>query len=190
MHPPNDDYLRFIDAAIRATITDGREAGALALAPIAYPPHSIQKQPTITPEKAAALFRRDRFCCRYCGRQTIPTHILALLSSLYPETFPYHPNWKGGLTHPAVITRSPVIDHVDPVALGGSSTANDNLVTVCWPCNRSKADLTLEQLGWPPPRPVPDTDWDGLCSLYRPLWEAAERPEAGGHRRWLAALGC
>ena len=115
---------------------------------------------------------------------------MALLGVLYPDTFPFHPNWKGGVTHPAVITRSAVIDHVDPGAWGGDWNAETNLVTACWPCNTSKADLSLDQLGWPAPRAIPDTDWDGLIALYRRLWIAAGSPEVGGHRRWLLALGC
>jgi hypothetical protein len=30
--------------------------------------------------------------------------------------------------------------------------------------------------------------WDGLVSLYRPLWEAAERPGAGNQQGWLHAF--
>lgn len=65
---------------------------------------------------------------------------MALLGILYPESFPYHPNWKAGLTHPAAITRSSVVDHVLPGAWGGDWNDDENLVTACWPCNGSKAD--------------------------------------------------
>lgn len=171
-------------------VEQGVAAGAAALEPIAYPPRPIARRPTFPLATVAAILKRDRFCCRYCGRKTIPTPIMALLGVLYPQSFPFHPNWKGGVTHPAVITRSPVIDHVSPGAWGGDWNASDNLVTACWPCNAVKADLSLDQLGWPPPRRIPDTEWDGLTSLYRRLWVATGSPEVGDHRRWLVALGC
>lgn len=38
-------------------------------------------------------------------------------------------------------------DHVVPVAKGGSS-GESNFVTACRPCNRTKRDKSLEQLGW------------------------------------------
>ena len=173
MHPPNDDYVPPIEAAVRALVDGERVAGERALQPIAYPPRSFLPRPAIRAPKAALIIKRDHFCCRYCGRKTIATPIMVLLGSLYPASFPYHPDWKAGLTHPAAITRSPVVDHLVPGAWGGDWTDDENLVTACWPCNSSKADLTLEQLGWPPIKPIPDTDWDGLISLYRRLWIVA-----------------
>lgn len=105
----------------------------------------------------AEIYVRDGFRCRYCGRRTIPTVILELLGGIYPEVFPFHRHWKGGRTHPAIISRSPVIDHVVPGSQGGDWGAKENLVTACWPCNAVKGDLSLEQLGWTL-RPIPGTD--------------------------------
>ncbi len=189
MNPPVDDYPTYIEAAIRAVLSEGIASGAAALEPIAYPPQIISRRPGVPLATAARVFKRDHFSCRYCARKTIPTPIMALLGRLYPLSFPYHPNWKGGVTHPAVITRSPVVDHMNPGAWGGDWNADENLVTACWPCNASKADLSLEQLGWPPPLSIPDTDWDGLTGLYRQLWDAAGGPAGGAHLRWLGAFG-
>jgi hypothetical protein len=36
---------------------------------------------------------------------------------------------------------------------------------------------------------VPDTTWDGLTHLYGEFWQAAGRPQARYHLRWIAALG-
>ena len=190
MNPPVDDYPTYIEAAILALVSEGIAAGAAALEPIAYPPQVIARRPSVQLATAARLFKRDRFTCRYCARKTIPTPIMALLGGFYPQSFPYHPNWKGGVTHPAIITRSSVIDHVNPGAWGGDWNADENLVTACWPCNAAKSDLSLEQLDWPPPLPIPDTDWDGPTGVYRQLWDAAGGPAAGGHLRWMAAFGC
>ena len=38
----------------------------------------------------AKIYVRDRFTCGYCGRWTIPTQILRLVSHAFPEQFPYH----------------------------------------------------------------------------------------------------
>jgi HNH endonuclease len=131
---------------------------------------------------------RDGFTCRYCGGKTIPTPIMELLSGFYPQEFPYHRNWKAGLTHPAVIVRSTVIDHLDPRAWGGEWIAEGNLVTACWPCNVRKGDLSLKQLGWKL-MPIARDDWDGLTRYWRPMWERAGRINPAKHNAWLRAFG-
>lgn len=72
----------------------------MALESIAYPPRAIARRPSVPLATAARIYSRDHFCCRYCARRTIPTPIMALLGTLYPESFPFHRNWKGGATHP------------------------------------------------------------------------------------------
>jgi len=111
-----------------------------------------------------------------------------LLGELYPDLFPFHPNWKGGVTHPAVIARSTIIDHVVPGAMGGSRRDPDNLVTACWPCNAIKSDYELDQLGWQLQPITTDDGWDGLTSYYRALWERAGQPKPAFHEAWLEAL--
>lgn len=169
---------------VRCLLEDGREAALRELAPIAYPPREVPRRPSLSPSGRLAIYRRDGWLCRYCGARTIFTPVMALLGLLFPDDFPYHPNWKNGMTHPAIIARSAVIDHVWPGSLGGSWTDAENLATACWPCNERKGDLTLGQLGWKI-RPVPgETGWDGLIGCYRSLWEAAGCPK-GGHASWI-----
>ena len=48
----------------------------------------------------------------------------------------------GGKFHPSVLT----LDHVIPKSKGGRNTF-ENLVSCCSPCNRRKADKTLEESG-------------------------------------------
>ena len=168
MRPQNDDYPEHIERAIKATIADGLEAGAEALAPIAFTPFDVPSRSAIRTKTRCAVFRRDGFRCRYCGGEVIPTPIMELVAGLYHHLFPWvSDGWPGGKTHPAFILRSPFIDHVDPHAWGGP---NDlcNLVTACNPCNAIKADLTLQQLNWEL-REIPKPDgWDGLVSYYQP----------------------
>jgi 5-methylcytosine-specific restriction endonuclease McrA len=134
----------------------------------------------VRPELQAGIFIRDSFLCSYCRARTVPLPILELTglrltrSELMPETF-------------LLITTS--CSHIKPVTRGGSS-ARDNLATACWRCDATKADSVLEDLRWPKPRlgPHKDEEWRGLTEIYRPLWEAAGRPEPRRHERWLQAL--
>ena len=187
--PPEDDYPRTIERVIVAVLDQGVGAGAAELEPIAYTRREIAKRPGLSRTLQAEIYRRDRFCCRYCGGELIPAPIMELLGDLYPDSFPFHPNWKGGQTHPAVLSRSPVVDHVAPGGRGADWLSRENLVTACWPCNGRKADFTLEQLEWAL-RPIPDTTWDGLTHYYAALWRAAGKPKPTYHVSWLLALGC
>ena len=187
MRPQTDDFPDHLEATLRAPVNEGRAAGATALLPIAYPRRDIPKRPTLSRALRCEVFRRDRFYCGYCGGKTILEPLMALIGAIYPDLFPWDAHWRGGITHPAVISRSAVVDHVEPVATGGSSGV-ENLVTACWPCNAIKADLSLEQLGWEL-RPVPKNEWDGLTRFYRDVWKAAGQPNPAYHLGWMADLG-
>jgi len=149
MIPPQDDYPAQIQRVISRFLEAGREAAEEELRPVAYPPRALPPRHTLPIPERLAVFQRDGWLCRYCGGQTVLTQVMALLGSLFPDQFPYHPNWKSGATHPAIISRSAAVDHVYPGSLGGSWTDPDNLATACWLCNMRKADLTLEQLSKP-----------------------------------------
>jgi hypothetical protein len=188
--PPADEFPDHLEHAIRAFLDDGPAAGAKALEPIRYEPPPIAPRPALSRLLQGQIFRRDRFHCRYCGGRVIPTPIMELIGGLYPDCFPYHRNWKGGQTHPAVIARSAVIDHLIPGSLGGPWTDPDNLLAACWPCNCRKSDLSMEQLGWKLRGIDESDDWDGLTRYYRRLWEAAGRPKPSVHTAWMRSLGC
>lgn len=129
---------------------------------------------------------RDRFTCRYCGRQTILLPVLSLISSRLPQIVPCHPNWKMAETHIAFWRDAAACDHVIPMARGGTS-GEENLVTACWMCNSMKGGWLLEELGWSI-LPITDRDWDGLSSAYPALCELLPEGQRILHRRWLRAL--
>lgn len=186
--PQTDDYANQLQEVVDALVSSGRAAGANKLAPIAYPRREVKARSEPSESLIAEIYKRDRFCCRYCGCRVIPTQVMRLVSDIFPDEFPYHPNWKGGQSHPAIASRSASLDHVLPWSLGGTNN-EENLVCACWICNRVKGDLTLQQLGWDL-RPIPvDSGWDGLTSYYRALWEFAGSPTAGGHPLWLRLFG-
>jgi hypothetical protein len=185
---PEDDYLAVLGEVIDAVLADGPDAGREVLAPIAWRRREIATRPALRRTLIGEVFRRDHFTCRYCGAELIPTPIMQLIAGLYPDLFPYHPNWKGGETHPAILSRSPVVDHVVPGSAGGEWLDDANLVTACWPCNARKSDFTLEQLGWQVLEVDPGATWDGLTYRYLDLWQAAGEPRPEHHKGWIAAL--
>ena len=122
--------------------------------------------------KMLEVFYRDNFTCRYCGRKTVFSGLLRIISHLFPEEFPYHPNWKMDKTHPVFWKLSTSCDHIVPRARGGSDDI-ENLVTCCYMCNTIKANWTLEELRWTLLEPSKD-EWDGLTGLFVKLIEATE----------------
>jgi 5-methylcytosine-specific restriction endonuclease McrA len=110
---------------------------------------------------------------------------MRLVSHLFPEQFPYHPNWKAAVTHPAVAARSPSLDHIEAIAHGGAALDTANFATACWPCNSKKGDLSLSALGWSMVSPA-EAHWYGLADLYPALWKAAGEPKlATQDKQWL-----
>jgi 5-methylcytosine-specific restriction endonuclease McrA len=148
VRPQEDSYPEVVEHVLSAICRDGADAGAETLASIAYPPRDLPPRPALPRRVAVDIFRRDRFRCRYCDGRTILQPISRLLGSDYSDAYPWHLNWKAGRTHPAIIARTTVVDHVIPGTQCGDWTDPRNMVTACWPCNSIKADPTLDQLGW------------------------------------------
>ena len=187
MRPQTDDYPDHIEPAVAAAAEGRIEEGARLLQPIASPPLELPKRKPLSRELMVLVFRRDSFCCKYCRGKTILTPVMELLGGLYPELFPFQSaGWKAGITHPAIISRSPAVDHVLPAAWGGSNDL-ENLVTACTPCNSIKSDMSLEQIGWEVVE-VAHPGWDGLSRYYESLWKAAGRSKPEYHSAWLRLL--
>lgn len=132
----------------------------------------------------AAVFRRDGWRCRYCGRRLVVSGVLELIGILYPEEFPFPShNMAHSSTHPAAIRVYPNVDHVDARA---ESVGDDlrNLIGACTPCNELKSD----NLGWVAVEQDLD-QWDGLTNSYRPLLQLVGVPVPPFHRQWMRALG-
>jgi hypothetical protein len=92
---------------------------------------------------------------------------MRLIATLFPDAFPYHPNWRAGRTHRAIAARSPAIDHVGARLarrqFGGSESRHRVL-----PLQPIRADFGLDQLGWEM-QVIPATAWDGLTRYYADL---------------------
>ncbi len=133
------------------------------------------------------VFIRDGFVDRYTGERLVFPPVLRILSHALPERFPYHPNWKTQVTHPAYWELGATIDHRVPVTRGGVDEPS-NWLTTSMARNSAKMNWTVEEVGW---RVWPAGDfgqWDGLirwCLQY-----ANTHPEMlrnNGLRHWLQA---
>jgi 5-methylcytosine-specific restriction endonuclease McrA len=202
--PPDDRYPEVLQTAIRGFWSGGRASGAAALEPIAgelwrlrvararlvgEPAAGVAKAAAgsrrFTPARAGATFRRDHFHCRYCGGRVIPVALMSLLSHLYPDELPYVPTYKD--VHPMYWTRGAEADHIEPGSKGGDWEVPGNHATACVRCNTAKSDHRLEEIGWKIEE-APASDWDGLTSWYRPLWERTGEPNPRYHLGWIRAL--
>jgi hypothetical protein len=112
------------------------------------------------------IFDRDGFIDRYSGRRLVFPGTLRLLSEYFKEEFPYHANWKTGVSHLAYYELYPTIDHVSPVT--GDNGTNDlsNLVTTSQLLNSAKAHFTLSELGWKLHASGKIDEWDGLTEWF------------------------
>ncbi len=204
MSAVHDMVVSSLEEAVQATLAGRRVEAEKALTGIVVSRPSLDtstllrqpaeahlaKRKSVSPATQLLIYRRDNFTCRYCGRQTLFTPLVRLLSSLYPATFPYHKNWKLGACHLLYWTHTVSLEHVIPVAAGGTNEPN-NLVTTCYWCNDWKTHWTLEQLGWTL-HPSTTTSWDGLSQHYSALYEMSRQvrgttaePYFG---QWLRAL--
>ena len=53
------------------------------------------------PLESSRVFMRDGFLDRYTGERLVFPPVLRVISIALPADFPYHPNWKTDVTHPA-----------------------------------------------------------------------------------------
>jgi len=156
-------------------LSSGDSVSAAEILRTAFPP-----PPASTPRSSWSLARltkifvRDGFTDQYFGEPLIFPGTLRALSVLMPELFPYHRNWKQSLTHPAYWSHYPTIDHVVPVARGGTDDES-NVVTTSMLRNAAKSNWLLSELGWPTiSAPLLDS-WDGLLPWFCREYEQNEK---------------
>lgn len=127
------------------------------------------------------VWMADGFRCRYTGDLLVFPGYLTLLSAVWPETFPGHPNWKTDAAHDAYWTHSASLEHLDPVASGGAET-DDNWITTSMARNQVRSRYPLQSLGWTVQARARRDDWDGGLGQFKRL--IANRPELLSHAAW------
>ena len=149
--------------------------------------HQASSKRKYTPVQCMTIFLRDGFIDRYSGKRLVFPGTLRVLSILLPDEFPYHPNWKVEVTHPAFWELFPTIDHEVPVSRGGLDKQS-NWVTTSQPMNAAKANWTLDQLGWRLLDSAPSDEWDGLTRWCLEFVRTREELMKNDYvRKWVTA---
>lgn len=101
MYPSPDAIPDALQAVVAALVNDDVSTARAHMDVIAFHRQDATLRRAPSPQVLAEIYDRDRYQCRYCGRKTVLIEVMRLLSGLFPEQFPYHPNWKASETHPA-----------------------------------------------------------------------------------------
>ena len=180
----NTETIARICDAISGGLPD--DAAAIARTEIPFKPPERAKR-KITDTQSVSVFLRDGFIDRYSGQRLVFPGTLRLLSPLLPEEIPYHPNWKTTECHMLFWFLSPTVDHVEPVARGGSDT-KDNWVCTSMLRNAAKDIWTLEELGWQLQPPGSLDHWDGmLCWFMKYVSDEPSLLKKGYIKQWYRA---
>ena len=118
-----------------------------------------------TPRAMTRVFARDGFIDRYRGTRLVFPPVLRLLSAYLPNEFPYQKNAKMSECHMSYWELLPTIDHVVPVARGGSDS-KENWVSCSMLTNSIKSNWTLEELQWQLSPPGDLSVWDGMVGWF------------------------
>lgn len=117
-----------------------------------------------TGEEKRAMHARDGFHCRFCGMPLIRSEVRQYLVKAYPELG----LWAAGNKnqHAAFQCMWVQYDHLTPHSRGGTNELA-NMVVTCAPCNYSRMQFTLEEVGLANPlnREPERSAWDGLERL-------------------------
>lgn len=126
---------------------------------------------TYTIRQMAEQFYRDGFIDRYSGEKLVNPGMLRVMSEKIPVEFPYQAHWKTDECHMAYWDYQPTIDHIIPVALGGTDTP-ENWVSTSMANNSAKSNFTLERIGWALKPAGSIKEWDGLSERFIHIVEA------------------
>ena len=130
--------------------------------------HPVPQKREYTVKEKMKLFMRDGFIDRYSGDKLVNPGMLRAISVLLPEEFPYHAHWKVSDCHLAFWYLMPSLDHIVPVALGGSEDSKDmsNWATTAGFRNQAKGLASLEDMGWTFHDAGKIEDWDGMSRQF------------------------
>jgi len=153
-------------AGVCQALLDGSVDTAIGTLRSGYPfaPEPIIKR-DYGPRESTRVFVRDGFLDRYSGHRLVFPPVLRVLSAVLPTDFPYHPNWKTDVTHPAYWEVGATVDHVVPVTRGGKDDES-NWVTTSMARNSAKMNWSLDELGWTLLPPGDFSEWDGLIHWF------------------------
>ena len=178
-----ETIARICDAISGGFLDDAAEI-ARAEIPFKVPERVKRK---LKETQSVSVFLRDGFIDRYSGQRLVFPGTLRLLSLRLPKEIPYHSHGKLTECHMLFWLLFPTVDHVEPVARGGSDT-EENWVCTSMFKNRLKDAWTLEELGWELLLPGSLDDWDGmLCWFMKYVSDHPSCLENSYIKRWYRA---
>lgn len=131
-----------------------------------YPHKTYEvKNRTYTTTQKMEQFIRDGFIDRYTGEKLLNPGILKVLSTYFPDEFPFHPHWKMTETHIAYWELIPTLDHIYPIAKGGQDDKS-NWVTTSMKNNSIKSNYTIDEIHWMLYPQGDIKEWDGLSKSF------------------------
>jgi 5-methylcytosine-specific restriction endonuclease McrA len=154
----------------------------------------------IPKELQVAVFRRDAWICRWCGRPVIYAPAMKYLERFVrmagvTEPIAYHDAHWTRRNAPLLDYMGAVIDHVEAYSRGGKDLA-DNFATACNKCNANKSNGPQDQFRKKSPRHKvkgryrEPEHWDGLSTLFVVLAQQAPQSASSSERDWVRALKC
>jgi hypothetical protein len=162
-------------ADVCRALTDGDSDSATDVLNRSYPFLGTPSTPRrYGPAQATRVFVRDGFIDRFSGLRVVFPPVLRAISLGLPDAFPYHPNWKMEVTHPAYWELTATVDHLEAASRGGADDES-NWVTTSMARNSAKGNYSLEDLGWSLQPPGDISEWDGLMRWFVEYTE--DRPE-------------
>ena len=123
------------------------------------------EKPSYTMKQKMEQFLKDGFIDRYTGERLLNPGILKVISSYFPDEFPFQSHWKMTQTHIAYWELVPTIDHIYPIARGGYDDES-NWVTTSMKNNLIKSNYTIDEIHWELYPKGNIEVWDGLTSLF------------------------
>lgn len=185
------DKSHIIEKAL-AALSSKRQVAAAEIINDDYPFNPVERHNrNSSPYQSSKIFIRDGFIDRYSGKRLVFPPVLRLLSIRLPQVFPYHRNWKMDRCHIAFWELYPTLDHILPIARGGSDDES-NLVCTSQLRNNAKSNWTLEEMGWELLKPGDFAKWDGLIQDFMDYVEKHQEALSESFiKRWyLAANRC
>ena len=152
------------EVAERLLYNDKDTAKAIILKDYPNRFYEVEKR-TYSMTQKMQQFLKDGFIDRYTGEKLLNPGMLKILSTYFPEEFPFHPHWKMTQTHIAYWELVPTIDHIYPIARGGQDD-EENWVTTSMKNNSIKSNYTIDEIHWKLYPKGEIEEWDGLTRIF------------------------
>lgn len=160
-NPHRDEYLKHRQKAAKLKVPDNE-----------------RHKPRVNAETERILLKRDGHHCRLCGAPLFRKHVRDFFRGISRKLYDTE-IWGGKNSKEHAVFQSLWLtyDHIIPISRGGSTKAN-NLIVTCQPCNNYKAYFLYNELNLSTPIAQKTSEkweshwslsgnWDGLESYLK-----------------------